>query len=82
MKQNKYSIFHIEGGLGKHVAATAVARAIKKNHPERDLIVVCAYPEIFINLDFISRVYISNKCCIFNKQLFGVYQGVIRLVYS
>jgi hypothetical protein len=57
MKQNKYSIFHIEGGLGKHVAATAVARAIKKNHPERDLIVVCAYPEIFINLDFISRVY-------------------------
>ena len=57
MKQNKYSIFHIEGGLGKHVAATAVARTIKKNHPDRDLIVVCAYPEIFINLDFISRVY-------------------------
>jgi hypothetical protein len=55
MKQ--YSIFHLEGGLGKHVVATAVARAIKKNHPERDLIVVCAYPEIFINLDFVSRVY-------------------------
>ena len=57
MEQKNYSIFHIEGGLGKHVAATAVARAIKKNHPERDLIVVCAYPEIFVNLDFISRVY-------------------------
>lgn len=55
MKQ--YSIFHLEGGLGKHVAATAIARAIKKNHPERDLIVVCAYPEIFINLNFVSRVY-------------------------
>ncbi len=55
MKQ--YSIFHIEGGLGKHVAATAVARAIKKTYPERELIVVCAYPEMFINLDFISRVY-------------------------
>lgn len=52
-----YSIFHIEGGLGKHVAATAVARAIKKNHPERDLIVVCAYPEIFVNLELVSRVY-------------------------
>ena len=26
----KYSIFHIQGGLGKHVAATAVAQAIKK----------------------------------------------------
>lgn len=53
----KFCIFHIEGGLGKHVAATAVARCIKSNHPDRELIVVCAYPEIFLNLDFISRVY-------------------------
>ena len=57
MIEKKYSIFHIEGGLGKHVLSTAVARVIKKNHPERELIVVCAYPEIFINLDFVSRVY-------------------------
>lgn len=53
----KYSLFHIEGGLGKHVASTAVARCIKNNYPDRELIVVCAYPEIFLNLDFISRVY-------------------------
>lgn len=53
----KYSIFHVEGGLGKHVASTAVAKSIKKTHPERELIVVCAYPEIFINLEFVSRVY-------------------------
>jgi len=52
-----FSIFHIEGGLGKHIAATAVAEAIKKNHPDRELIVVCAYPEIFLNLEFIDRVY-------------------------
>ena len=55
MKQ--YSLFHIEGGLGKHIAATAVACAIKSNHPDRELIVVCAYPEIFLNLPFVSRVY-------------------------
>ena len=53
----KYSIFHIQGGLGKHVAATAVAQAIKKNHPDRQLIVVCAYPDVFLNLDFVDRVY-------------------------
>lgn len=52
-----YSLFHIEGGLGKHVAATAVAKCIKNNHPERELIVVCAYPEVFLNLDFVTRVY-------------------------
>jgi hypothetical protein len=53
----KYSIFHVQGGVGKHIAATAVAKAIKNNHPDRKLIVVCAYPEIFINLAYVDRVY-------------------------
>lgn len=53
----KYSIFHVQGGIGKHIAATAVARAIKANHPDRQLVVVCAYPDIFINLDFVHRCY-------------------------
>lgn len=53
----KYCIFQIEGGIGKHIAATAVARCIKNNHPDRELIVVCAYPSPFINLDFVDRVY-------------------------
>jgi hypothetical protein len=55
--EKKYAIFHLEGGLGKHVLATAVAKCIKNNHPDRELIVVCAYPEIFLNLDFVDRVY-------------------------
>lgn len=54
---SKYSIFHVQGGIGKHIAATAVARAIKNNHLDRRLIIVCAYPEIFINLSFVDRVY-------------------------
>jgi len=58
MKTNeKYSIFHLQGGIGKHIAATAVAKAIKNNHPDRKLIVVCAYPDLFINLPFVDRVY-------------------------
>jgi len=55
--EKKYSIFHVEGGLGKHVLSTAVAKCIKNNHPDRDLIIVCAYPEIFLNLDYVDRVY-------------------------
>ena len=51
----KYSIFHIEGGLGKHVSATAVAKAIKNNPPKRELIVVCAYPEIFYNNPIVEK---------------------------
>lgn len=57
MKNSKYSIFDISGGLGKHVAATSVAQCIKNNHPDRDLIVVCAYPEVFLHLPFVKRVY-------------------------
>jgi len=54
---NKFSIFHIDGGIGKHIAATAVAKSIKSTHQDRDLIVICSYPEIFLNLEFIDRVY-------------------------
>lgn len=53
----KYSIFHVQGGIGKHVAATAVAKTIKNNYSDRKLIVVCAYPELFLNLPFVDRVY-------------------------
>jgi hypothetical protein len=42
---SKYSIFHLQGGIGKHIAATAVARTIKNNHPDRKLI-----PVIFIKI--------------------------------
>lgn len=52
-----YSIFEIKGGLGKHVSAIAVAKCIKNNHPDRKLIIVCAYPEIFLNLPEVYRVY-------------------------
>lgn len=57
LEMEKYCIFHVEGGLGKHIASTAVANCIKKNYPNRKLIVVCAYPSIFINLPFVDRVY-------------------------
>ena len=57
MAQEKYSIFHVQGGLGKHIAATAVAKCIKNNHPHRKLIVVGVWTDVFMNLPFIDRVY-------------------------
>jgi len=69
----KFSIFHLQGGIGKHVAATAVAKCIKENHPERKLIVVCAYPEIFINLPFVERVYkLGNTSYFYQNYIQGV----------
>lgn len=55
--EESYSIFHVQGGLGKHIASTAVAQCIKNNYPDRKLIVVCVYTDVFINLPFVDRVY-------------------------
>ena len=55
--QDKYCIFQVQGGLGKHIAATAVAKCIKNNHPHRKLIVVGVWTDVFMNLPFIDRVY-------------------------
>jgi hypothetical protein len=57
MADKKYSIFQVMGGLGKHIAATAVAQAIKNNHPDRELIVLCAWPELWASLPFVYRVF-------------------------
>ena len=56
----KYCIFIVEGGLGKNIAATAVAEAINKNYPDRKLIILTPYPEVFLNNPFVYRVYKSN----------------------
>jgi len=64
----KYSIFHLQGGIGKHIAATAVAKVIKNNHPDRKLIVVCAYPDIFINLPFVDRVFTLGNTSYFYQE--------------
>ena len=42
-------ILEISGGLGKSVMGVAVVSAIKKQYPEGNIIVVTAYPEVFIN---------------------------------
>lgn len=56
----KTVIFIIQGGIGKHIAATAVIENIKKNFPDRKLIVLAHYPEILINNPLIHRVYRAN----------------------
>jgi len=60
--EEKYLIWHIEGGLGKHVAATALTNDIKKSYPKRKFILVCGFPELFLNDSNIDRVYLAGSC--------------------
>lgn len=50
-------IFHIEGGLGKHIMATALLKVIKKHHPKDKVHVVCAYPDVFKHNPLAEKVY-------------------------
>jgi len=54
---DKYVVWHIEGGLGKNIAATALIKDVKEKYSNRKLIMVVSYPEIFLNNPHIDRVY-------------------------
>lgn len=51
------TIFHIQGGSGKHVAGASVIHSYKKAYPDKDIIVVSAYPEIFEGSSDVYRSY-------------------------
>jgi len=53
----KYIVFHINGGIGKNVIATAVVRAINLQYPDSKIIILSAHPDIWINNPRIYRVF-------------------------
>lgn len=67
------SIFHITGGLGKHVVASGVINSYKYVNKDEEIIVCSAYPEVFDlnpnvkesldinNLQYFYKNYINNK---------------------
>ena len=58
MKNNeKYIIWHIQGGLGKNIAATALCNDLKQQYRDRKLIMVVSYPEAFLSNPVVDRVY-------------------------
>lgn len=54
-------IFQIDGGLGKSIMATAMVKVIKKRYKNSNLIVVTAYPDVFLNNPYVSKVYNTNN---------------------
>jgi hypothetical protein len=55
-----HAIFHVDGGIGKNIMATAVASAIKREHPDRKLVVVSSWPVVWINNPDIYRFYANG----------------------
>ena len=43
-EKTKYLVWHIEGGLGKNVAATSLLEPISQKYSDRKIIIVASYP--------------------------------------
>lgn len=73
-------IFTINGGLGKSIISTAVIKGIKKKYQDSRIIVISAYPDVFLCNPNVYKIYtpdkmeyfysdnIENKDCIFFLQ--------------
>lgn len=67
----KQIIFQIDGGLGKSIMGTAVLSAIKKQYPDSYIIVVTAYPDVFIGNPNVNKV-------LNHTQTNGIYKKYIQ----
>ena len=54
-------LFQIDGGLGKSIMATAVVKVIRKRYKNANIIVVTAYPDVFLNNPHISYAYRTDN---------------------
>ena len=67
-KTYKYVVFDVSGGIGKHIAATAVISNVKAAYPDSKLIVVAAWPRVFNNHPDIWRTYGNGEVRYFHDE--------------
>lgn len=53
----KYIVWHIQGGLGKNIAATSLLKSLQEKYDDRKIVIVASYPEVFLNHSSVYRVY-------------------------
>lgn len=63
----KNVIFQIQGGIGKSIAATAVVEAMKKHHKKDNIIVITAFPDVFLNNPNVHRCFSYNQLSYFYR---------------
>ena len=69
---SEFAVFNIEGGIGKHISSTAVIKAYKNAHPNTKVVVVCAWPEIYLHNKDVDRVYrLGNVPYFYEDYIYG-----------
>ena len=61
-------IFQINGGIGKVIASTSICISIKKKYPDAKLIVISAYPEVFLGNKNVDRAFAFGQQAYFYQE--------------
>ena len=69
MSTKKYVIPVISGGLGKCIVATSVIKSLKAAYPDKKIVFLSGYPEVFDNNPDVYRTFRFNE----NKYLYDEY---------
>jgi len=56
-KKAENVLFIVDGGIGKNIMSTVPIRGIKQKYPDKKLLVVCGYPDVFANNPKVHRAY-------------------------
>jgi len=73
----KYSLIHIEGGIGKNILATAVVSSLKSSDPERKIIVVSPWPQVWFNNPDVYQIYPFGQVANFYKNY--IYKQDVKI---
>jgi len=63
----KYSVVHIEGGIGKNILATSVISSLKVSDQDRKIILVTAWPQVWFNNPDVHQIYPMGQVANFYK---------------
>ena len=77
--EDKYFIWHIQGGLGKNVAGTSLINTIKNTYPDRKLIMVTSWPEVYLNNPNVDRIYTLGQTPYFYEEYIENKDVIISL---
>ena len=57
----EYLICNISGGLGKNVCASVAVRCLKKQYPDKKIVVISGWPEVFNNNPNVHATFRPNE---------------------
>jgi hypothetical protein len=77
MSKEKFVVFNPEGGLGKIIASTSVVRSIRAHFPDRKIIVITPWPEVYLNNPNVYRVFRAGHTPYFYKDYIKDHDTIV-----